>query len=169
MNPPKAGESKMLPKIATHGLQIVSPVGGGAGDGTAAAALTDGAMLGNGGGRDAEIGAGVGVDVVGRGGGFTVKAGRGVSGSGVETGFSTGSAAGFSVGTAANSSADFSVGGATLTDCALVFGSDSRNSGIGCHADFASLQARSVALKLPSASFARMSDSEKRPASCPFL
>jgi hypothetical protein len=168
MNPPKAGERKMLPKMATHGLQIVSPLGGAI-DGPGAAALGIGVIVGNGGGLDAGVGTGTAVDVGGRGGGFTVAAARGVSGSGTSIGFSSGCVAGFSTRTLASSSADFSVGGATVTDCALVAGSDSRNSGIGCHADFASLQARSVALKLPSASFARMSDSEKRPASCPFL
>ena len=155
--------------MATHGLQIVSPLGGCAVTGAGASALAAGVMLGSGGGPDARIGTEPGVDVVGRGGGFTVEAGRRVSGSGVEKGFSTGCAAGFSSGTVASSSADFSVGGETVTDGALAAGSDSRNSGIGCHADFASLQARSAALKLPSASFARMSDSEKRPANCPFL
>jgi hypothetical protein len=47
-------------------------------------------------------------------------------------------------------------------------GADPRNSEIGCQEDFASFQARSVRLKLPSVIFSRMADSEKRPASCPF-
>ena len=170
MNPPKAGERRMLPTIAIHGLQIVSPVGGGAGVDAAAAALTDGPMLGNGGGLAAGVGTGREVDVAGRGGGFPVETGRDVSGSATSAVFSVGCAATFSAGTVASSSADFSVGGVTVTDCALAAGNVfSRNSGIGCHAAFASLQARSVALKLPSAIFARISDSEKRPASCPFL
>ena len=139
---------------------------------------TDG-IAGKGGGPAAGIGTGIGDGVVGSGGGFAVVAGRGDSGSGIEGAFSIGATAAFSVDGVKDSvagEAAFSTGSAAAlsvdggaADSELVFGSDSRNSGIGCHADFVSLQARSAALKLPSAIFCRMADSEKRPASCPFL
>src|SRR5205814_9965878 len=47
-------------------------------------------------------------------------------------------------------------------------GNAARNSAIGFQADFVSSQARSAALRLPSATFSRMADSENRPAYCPF-
>jgi hypothetical protein len=47
-------------------------------------------------------------------------------------------------------------------------GNFAKNSEIGFQADLASSHARSVALRLPSATFSRMTDSEKRPAYCPF-
>jgi hypothetical protein len=140
-------------------------------------------MLGNGGGPDAGIGIGIGREAAGRGGGFAAD-GRGDSDSGVAavSVFFSGSAGDLSFDAAAGDSGSdvetvfpigsttaFSVDAVAAARSELVFESDSRNSGIGCHADFASLQARSVALKLPSAIFSRMADSEKRPANCPFL
>ena len=152
MNPPKAGERKILPKIATDGLQIVSPNGGplaGAGP------LGSGCMLGNGGGPAAGTGIGIaGAAAAGRGGGFDAEDGEG-SGFAGEGVFSAGSDANFSV-------------ELTAADMGAAAGRDLRNSEIGCHEDFASSHARSALLKLPSAIFPRMSDSEKRPASCPF-
>ena len=50
----------------------------------------------------------------------------------------------------------------------LATGNVARNSAIGFQADFVSSQARSAALRLPSATFSRMADSENRPAYCPF-
>ena len=148
----------MLPKMAIHGLQIVSPSGGRpvAGiDDRGPGATLGGVILGNGGGPAGEIGIGIADGVVGRGGGFGDDKGGGRSGSVGAADFVTASEAGSSPGLAA-------------AVAELVLGSDSRNSGIGCHEDFASLQARSAALKLPSAIFSRMADSEKRPVSCPF-
>jgi len=52
----------------------------------------------------------------------------------------------------------------SLAGTELAAGGEARNSEIGFHADFASSQARSVGLKLPSAILSRMADSEKRPA-----
>jgi hypothetical protein len=161
----------MLPKIAIHGLQMVSPPGGcavaeiDAVPGIDAVAGIDDpgpgvtlgvVMIGNGGGPAAGTGVGTATGAVGSGGGFADEEEGEDSAVGGEADFSTGSGAGFSVKAAAE-------------DSDLVFGRDSRNSGIGCHADFDSLQARSAAVKLPSAIFSRMADSEKRPASCPFL
>lgn len=144
MNPPNAGERKMLPKIAIHGLQMVSPLGGWPLPG--AVPLARGAMLGNGGGPAAGTDMGIAGAASGRGGGFDPE---GVlEGS---DGFVTGSV-------------DFSV----EFDGAAAAAPDARNSGIGCHEDFVSFQARSAELKLPSAILSRMADSEKRPASWPF-
>ena len=155
----------MLPKIAIHGLQIVSPSGGRAiaaidpvagiddpGPGPTLGGIT----LGKGGGPAAETGIAMGDGTVGSGGGFADGAGSEGSCASGEAGFSTGSEISFSLTVTA------------AADSKFVFGIDSRNSGIGCQADFDSLQARSAALNLPSASFSRIADSEKRPASCPF-
>lgn len=146
MNPPKAGERKMLPRMATYGLQIVSPAGGRP---AAAGPLGSGAMLGNGGGPTAGVGIGIADTESGSGGGFDTEEGREASGS-VFTGSD-----GFS-------------GGADDEDAAAASGTDARNSEIGIQEDFASFQARSAGLKVPSAIFSRMAASENRPANCPF-
>src|SRR2546423_2921255 len=141
--PPNAGVSRILPKIAMYGLQIVSP-SGGCGD-VVVAGIDDpgpGIEVGNGGGPAAGIG------IVGSGGGFA----------GVVAAVS---AAAFPASVFSSADAD-----AGASDFAL--GKAARNSEIGFHADFVSSHARSVALRLPSATFSRMADSEKRPAYCPF-
>ena len=145
MNPPKAGERKRLPKIATHGLQMVSPAGGWLLAGCASGGVpAEGEIAaGNGGGPAA----GTGIDE-GNGGG--VDRGAATFGSGSVDGSFTGAEEALSVGVALETSADV------------------RNSEIGFQEDFASSQARSVGLKLPSAILSRMADSEKRPANCPF-
>ena len=143
MNPPKAGERKMLPKIAIHGLQMVSPSGGWL-DGCAGVRPVDGKIIaGNGGGPAA----GTGIDA-GNGGGI----GRGVAA------FGSASADG----SFADSEEPLSA------EAGVEAMNDARNSEIGCQDDFASSQARSLGLKLPSAILSRIADSEKRPANCPF-
>ena len=172
-NPPNAGDKKMLPRMATYGLQIVSPSGGWpAGlaepeiDDSGAGATAGEVITGNGGGPDARIGAGAGA-AAGSGGG----PGRGVS-----AGFASSVAAALLAtppaeggwaasdgGFASVASEDsFSIGAGVAADA------DAKNSEIGFQEDFASSQARSVELRLPSAIFSRMADSEKRPANCPF-
>jgi hypothetical protein len=78
MNPPNAGERKMLPRIATYGLQIVSPSGAWlAGAGLATAAAGSGkTAAGNGGGLAAGT-AGDTAGVQGKGGGFGIDVGPG--------------------------------------------------------------------------------------------
>ena len=139
----------MLPRMATYGLQIVSPSGGcSAGAGLIAAAAVDSADAGNGGGPAERTGADTG-GVDGSGGGVT--RGDSVGFDSVETTFSLAGAA-----------------AVELAATEVAAGMAARNSEIGCQEDVASFQARSVGLKLPSAILARMSDSEKRPANCPF-
>ena len=134
----------MLPRIATYGLQIVSPSGGWfAGVEPVTAAAGAGATVGNGGGPAERTGA----------------ASEGVEGKG--GGVIRGDSAAF----------DSAAGEDCVTDGTgldVAAGSEARSSGIGCQADFASFQARSAELKLPSAILSRMEDSEKRPANCPF-
>ena len=162
--------------MAIHGLQIVSPSGGRveAGIDEAGPDATPGGMItGKGGGPAAETGLGIAGVKVGSGGGFAPEEGVEDSEADGAADFSTGSIAAFSTGVSvaalfgADSGPAFSMG-AAAGGSELVLGIDSRNSGIGCQADFDSLQARSAALKLPSAIFSRMADSEKRPANCPF-
>src|SRR6266404_4294157 len=71
-------------------------------------------------------------------------------------------------GSAAWDGGSASAAGALLGDVEVAAGTDARNSEIGFQEGFASSQARSVGLKLPSAILSRMADSEKRPANCPF-
>ena len=145
MNPPNAGERKRLPKIATHGLQIVSPSGGWllAGCARGGAVVEGGITEGNGGGPAAGTG-------INEGNGGGVDRGGAAFGSASADGSLAGVEEPLSVGAALEAAADV------------------RNSEIGFQEDFASSHARSVGLKLPAAIFSRMADSEKRPANCPF-
>jgi len=139
--------------MATYGLQIVSPSGGWAACTGPAADAAEVAELteGNGGGPVEGTGvAGSTAAIEGRGGGVA---------RGGTTGFaSVAGAISFSdaVGLEGDD-VDFSAADA-----------EARNSEIGFQEDFASSQARSLGLKLPSAILSRMADSEKRPANCPF-
>jgi hypothetical protein len=153
--------------MATYGLQIVSPAGGSAtgdpvagiddpGPGVTVGEITEG----NGGGPAAGIG------IEGRGGGVSRADSAGLSSSVAAALLATpkpgeGRWAAWDGGSA-------SAAGAALADIEVVAGTDPRNSEIGFQEDFASSQARSVGLKLPSAILSRMADSEKRPANCPF-
>ena len=156
--PPNAGVNRMLPKIAMYGLQIVSP-SGGAPDATAAVAgiVDPGPVgpLGNGGGPAAGIG------IEGNGGGVTR----------CTAGFVSSVAAGLrpasDCGSASVSASIFFSGATALAGAFVTAGNAARNSEIGFQADFASSHARSLALRLPSATFSRINDSEKRPAYCP--
>ena len=57
--------------------------------------------------------------------------------------------------------------GALVVGAMVSPGNDAKNSASGFQSDFASSQARSFWLRLPSAILSRMTDSEKRPAYCP--
>ena len=185
MKPPKAGERNRLPMIAMTGLQIVSPCGGTAATIGAGLAIDRGAgivvvagivdpgpvtKLGSGGGPAA----GIGID--GKGGGVALADSAGFSSS---------------VAAALLAAPEPGEGGWAASDAGSGFDSEeereeaeeedkdgdesdfaagkvARNSAIGFQADFVSSQARSAALRLPSATFSRMADSENRPAYCPF-
>ena len=114
MNPPKAGERKMLPRMATYGLQIVSPAGGWPA-GVAVAGIDDPGpdavgevTLGNGGGPAAGTGMGIAAAAAGRGGGLDVEDGIERSSADGSGGFAT---------------ADFSVG-SDEADAAAASGTD---------------------------------------------
>ena len=133
----------MLPKIAMYGLQIVSPSGGAV------------AGIGAVGGIDTVAGIDdPGPEVIAGNGGGPLVAGVTMEGNG---GGVTRCGAG---------AGSLSLAGAAGSVFAA--GNGARNSEIGFHAAFAWSQARSLALRLPSATFSRMADSEKRPAYCPF-
>ena len=144
----------MLPTMATYGLQIVSPCGGCSAvagiDDPGPGAMVGAVITGNGGGPAERTGADAG-GVDGNGGG--VSRGDSVAFDSGDAAFSLAGAAGVELG---------------VLEVAVAAGAAARNSEIGCQEDFASFQARSPALKLPSATLVRMSDSEKRPANCPF-
>ena len=155
--------------MATYGLQIVSPSGGWpagvavagidavAGIVDPGPGITAGEVItGNGGGPAERTGvAGSTAAIEGRGGGVA----RGAS-----TGFASVPSVSFLPGDSLAPSAALALG---ALDAAAA-GADARNSEIGFQADFASSQARSLGLRLPSATLSRMADSEKRPANCPF-
>src|ERR1043166_6525465 len=158
MKPPNAGERNKLPMIAMTGLQIVSPCGGCGIDGVVAG-IDDpgpGTEIGSGGGPAD------GMVTVGNGGGFGVAAGvsPAIFPSSVAAALWAASPSDFA------SEPEEDTDGAAGSD--LVSGNTANNSEIGFQAAFASSHARSVALRLPSATFSRMADSEKRPAYCPF-
>lgn len=197
-NPPNAGDRKMLPRIATYGLQIVSPSGGcpapvagiapvplmapvagidavaGIDDPgpVPAPELIPAPVIGNGGGPAGALGvAGKTAAMEGRGGGVTREA---------STDFASAAGAALlgdvsltgsfrdPISKVPDSVVFFSAPAPALPEVELAAGMELRNSEIGFQAAFASSQARSVGLKLPSAIFSRMADSEKRPAYCPF-
>jgi hypothetical protein len=149
MNPPNAGDRKMLPRMATYGLQIVSPSGGWPAGFTVAGIDDPGPGL-----IDGEI-------ITGNGGGPAAGIGIGGSGGGVRCGDSDG------FGASVAGKLPFS-GADALELAEPEVATTARNSEIGFQEDFASSQARSLGLKLPSATLARMADSEKRPANSPF-
>jgi len=145
--------------IAMTGLQIVSPCGGTA----VVAGIVDAGpvtKLGSGGGPAA----GIGID--GKGGGVALEASRGFCSSvAAALRAASDAASGFDSEEAGEEAEEEDKDG-TGSDFAA--GNAARNSAIGFQADFVSSQARSAALRLPSATFSRMADSENRPAYCPF-
>jgi len=145
--------------IAMTGLQIVSPCGGTA----VVAGIVDAGpvtKLGSGGGPAA----GIGID--GKGGGVALEASRGFCSSvAAALRAASDAASGFDSEEAGEEAEEEDKDG-TGSDFAA--GNVARNSAIGFQADFVSSQARSAALRLPSATFSRMADSENRPAYCPF-
>jgi len=163
--------------IAMTGLQIVSPCGGtaatiGAGlaiDRAAGIVVVAGIVdpgpvtkLGSGGGPAA----GIGID--GKGGGVALEASRGFCSSVAAALWAASDAgSGFDseeVGEGEEAEEEDKDGDGS----GFAAGNAARNSEIGFQADFVSSQARSAALRLPSATFSRMADSENRPAYCPF-
>ena len=181
MKPPKAGERNRLPMIAMTGLQIVSPSGGTAATIGAGLAIDRGAgivvkagivdpgpvtKLGSGGGPAA----GIGID--GKGGGVALADSAGFSSS-VAAALLATPEPGEGGWAASDAGSGFDSKEAEEEDkdgdgSDFAAGNAARNSAIGFQADFVSSQARSAALRLPSATFSRMADSENRPAYCPF-
>ena len=136
------------------------------------------AAAGNGGGPAARTGVGVAgstAAIEGRGGGLGRGVRAGLTSSVAAAVLATpkpaeGGWAAVDAGSA-SAAAAFSLsaaGGLETAGANVAVGSAARNSEIGFQEDFASSQARSVGLKLPSAIFSRMAYSEKRPANCPF-
>src|SRR4051812_31631619 len=158
--PPKAGERKMLPRIAMYGFQIFSPSGG------VVAGIDDpgpGVVAGSGGGPTARGAAGAAAAIDGSGGGFTCRTSAGfASTAGADDSAGAGASALASEMAAGTGALGAAAGAASAT------GNEARNSPSGFHNALAWSQARSFSLRLLSAIFSRMMDSEKRPAYSPF-